>query len=209
MPSLISVNIGTPRAITTKSGQTGIFKSPQSGPVNIGPLGLDDDHIIDTDNHGGIDQAVYLYFQQDYDWWMEQLGLALDPGTFGENLTISGGTSADILVGDRFAIGHVTLEATSPRIPCVTLASRMADPAFAKKFLVAKRPGVYCRTITPGTVEAGMPITHHPFTGEKLPINDLLDYRNHPPASEMQRRLQTPLHYKTRADYLEALGLRA
>ena len=58
---LLSVNTGVPRAIEAKSGQTGIFKRPVSGPVRIGTLGLSGDHILDTEHHGGIDQAVYVF----------------------------------------------------------------------------------------------------------------------------------------------------
>jgi len=50
---LLSVNTGVPRSINAKSGQTGIFRTPVSGPVRVGTLGLSGDHILDTENHGG------------------------------------------------------------------------------------------------------------------------------------------------------------
>lgn len=50
---LLSVNTGRLRALDVKSGLTGHFKWPRNGAVRIGPLGLADDAIVDTDNHGG------------------------------------------------------------------------------------------------------------------------------------------------------------
>lgn len=90
---------------------------PQSRPVGIGRLGLLDDHIGDTRHHGGADQAAYLYSAEDYDWWAEQLGTALEPGTLGENLTLSSFGREAVHIGDRYRIGRVVLEVTSPRIP--------------------------------------------------------------------------------------------
>ena len=44
--------------------------------------------IASKKHHGGPDQAVYVYGEHDYAWWSEQLGRPLEPGTFGENLTV-------------------------------------------------------------------------------------------------------------------------
>ncbi len=63
------------------------------------------------------------------------------PGTFGDNLTLSDLESAQFNIGDRFHIGSVMLEVTAPRIPCATLAARMGDPHFVKKYRRAERPG--------------------------------------------------------------------
>ena len=70
-----------------------------------------------------------------------ELGAELEPGTFGENLTIAGLESAAAWVGDRLRIGDVLLEVTAPRIPCHILARRMDDPQFVKRFRAAERPG--------------------------------------------------------------------
>jgi MOSC domain-containing protein YiiM len=153
---LLSVNIGQSRPIATKSGSTGIFKEPQPGPVHIGALGLEGDTIVDTEHHGGPDQAVYLFGQPDYGWFAHSENRSMHPGLFGENLTISDLESAKIRVGDRFQIGDVLLEITWPRIHCVTLAARLGDPSFVKRFHAAKRPGVYARVLTEGFVQAGM-----------------------------------------------------
>ena len=103
-------------------------------------MGLESDTICDTENHGGVDQAVYVYGVPDYDWWAEALAKPLQPGTFGENLTVSDLESAGLQVGDRLEVGTVVLEVTSPRVPCVTLAARMEDPTFVKRFRAGGAP---------------------------------------------------------------------
>lgn len=157
---LVSVNLGRAEAIANAkaSGKTGIFKREADGPVWVSKLGLQGDTICDTKNHGGVDQAVYVYGMPDYEWWSAALDRALAPGTFGENLTIAGLESARLFIGDRLRVGEVVLEITAPRIPCVTLAQRMGDPAFVKRFRAAERPGLYCRVLREGLVQAGEPV---------------------------------------------------
>ena len=96
---LISVNIGQERSIQNgkASGKTGIYKLPVTTPVQITFLGIPGDAISDTKNHGGPDQAVYVYGALDYAWWSRKLGQEVTPGTFGDNLTISGLESADLI----------------------------------------------------------------------------------------------------------------
>lgn len=171
---IISVNVGRAQRIeNAKSiGVTGIYKTPAAAPVRVTVLGLADDAICDVKHHGGVDQAVYVYGQADYDWWAAELGRELVPGTFGENLTISDLESAALSIGDRLHLVDVILEVSSPRIPCVTLAARMGDPAFAKRFRQAARPGVYCRLMREGDVRAGEVVRLEPYTGETLSIEE-------------------------------------
>jgi MOSC domain-containing protein YiiM len=157
---LLSVNLGTETPIegAGKSGTTGIFKRGVEGPVAVTPLGLAGDTISDTENHGGVDQAVYVYGASDYAWWSEELGRELQPGTFGENLTFSGLRSAECCIGDRFLVGSAILEVTAPRILCSTLNARMEDRMFVKRFMRAERPGLYCRVVRAGEVQAGQAV---------------------------------------------------
>jgi len=201
---LVSVNVGQARALAAKSGQTGHFKRPQTGPVSIGMLGLSGDVIVDTENHGGVDQAVYLFDEADLTWWQDRLGRPLDAGAFGENLTVRGLPTGAIALGDRFRIGPVLLEVTAPRIPCVTLARVMGDAAFPKRFLAAERCGYYARVLTPGPVVAGSAITLLRFDGPRCPVTDLLPGKDRG-RDQRARLLATPLHHKARAE-IEAMA---
>jgi len=201
---ILSINSGSVRTIgnANVSGQTGIYKLPVAGPVQITTAGLADDTIVDTRNHGGRDQAVYVYGGADYAWWAAELGRELAPGTFGENLTISGLESAPIAIGDRLNIGGVILEVTAPRIPCWKLAQRMGDPGFVKRFRAAERPGLYCRVVREGELRAGDPVAVEPYAGERVTVAEIFrDY--YEPARDpaaIRRFLAAPLAVRARTD---------
>lgn len=204
---LVSVNVGSPRKIAGagKSGATGIFKEPKPGAVFVGKLGLEGDAVCDTENHGGPDQAVYVYGTPDYEWWEAELGREIPPGTFGENLTASGFESAAFDVGDRLVAGSAELEITGPRIPCGTISARMGDRLLVKKFRTAERPGVYCRVIHEGEVRAGDAVVHEPYSGElSPPLGVVENFREffEPTESEamIRRHLAAPISARDRAD---------
>ena len=202
---LLSVNVGLEEPIegAKSSGKTGIFKRPVDGPVRVTKSGLAGDEISDKKNHGGVDQAVYLFGSPDYEWWSEELGCELPPGTFGENLTVSDLGSAGARIGDRFSIGSTVLEVTAPRIPCVTLAARMRDPSFVKRFRLAERPGLYCRVIREGTVSAEDPVVYEPYRGEQVPALEVFRTFFEPGADEgvLRRILATPVALRAREEY--------
>jgi MOSC domain-containing protein YiiM len=209
---LISVNIGHEQSIQNgkKTGSSGIFKLPVLEPVEITPLGLKGDVIIDTKHHGGPDQAVYIYGTVDYAYWTETLGKPVQPGTFGENLTISDLESSQFSVGDRLIIGAITLEVTSPRIPCGTLAARMGDPQFVKLYRYAARPGLYCRVIQPGQVQVGADVLWQPYTGQKVSVLEMFHtfYESTLPEAELRRQLAAPIDIRARKDIEEQLQKR-
>lgn len=199
---LLSVNIGKAREIENakESGRTGIYKLPMESPVAITRSGLDGDAICDIQNHGGPDQAVYVYGAPDYAWWSEQLQQELTPGTFGDNLTISKWESAAASIGDRFRIGTVLLEVTSPRIPCITLARRMEDTSFVKQFIVAERPGVYCRVLQEGSVQAGDSVLYERCTGETVTVIEMMRdfYTSGLSEAALRRYLAAPIAIRAR-----------
>lgn len=171
---LTHVLTGQARPIAAKSGQSGIFKTPRAGPVAVGPKGLAGDTIVDTANHGGPEQAVYLIGQPDLDWWQAELGRPLPPGSLGENMVISALQTGPLGLGCVVQVGAVTLEITAPRIACVTLAARLGDPGFARRFLRAGRPGAYARVLTPGMVQTGDAVSVTPAPGVRVTVAEVL-----------------------------------
>lgn len=208
---LLSVNVARPREheISGKPKATGIFKVPQPGPVFVSTLGLAGDFVGDTKHHGGPDQAVYVYAASDYDAWTERLGEALAPGTFGENLTFTAFGEGEVRIGDRYQVGDVVLEVTDPRIPCDTLAARMNDLAFVKKFREVGRPGFYTRVVREGHVEAGMKV-------EKIRSTDFptileafeLWFHKEPDVTAVRRMLSAPIAERGRKDWEDYLAAR-
>jgi len=201
---LISINIGQARTQQRKDflETTGIYKEPVDGPVAIKSLGIEEDVVWDKKNHGGPDQAVYVYGGADYAWWSRQVGRDLAPGTFGDNITISDLESAEFNIGDFLHIGEVTLQVTAPRIPCKTLATRMADPQWVKKFRHAERPGLYCRVIKEGVVKAGDAVRVEKYTGETLSLLEMYrEYYNRNKSEDVLRRhLNAPIAIRAQQD---------
>jgi MOSC domain-containing protein YiiM len=212
---LSSLNLGTGQliAVGERKIRTGIHKQPTLEPVLIGRLGLAGDEVSDEINHGGPDQAVYVYGLPDYDFWSEQLGTALEPATFGENLTISGLESASLNIGDRLRVGTVLLEVAASRIPCHVLAARMNDLGFVKKFRVAQRPGAYCRVIETGEVRVNDAVTlepYRPFSDRGETVSLLEDfnlyYDANPSRASLERALNAPIAIRTRAELGQKLA---
>ena len=188
---------------------TGIDKQPVDA-AEIRPLGLTGDAVCNKKHHGGPDQAVYVYGTIDYDWWATDLG-QLDPGTFGENLLIDAFTCTERVIGDRLVIGdRVVLEVTAPRIPCTTLAARLARPDFSVAFRRARRPGCYCRVIQPGVVRPNDAVEIQPYEGEPLTLLDVFDaaYVANPTVADLERFLRAPIAARER-DHKERLLERA
>jgi MOSC domain-containing protein YiiM len=182
---------------------------PVNGPVEIKSLGIDSDAVCDVKNHGGPDQAVYVYGGADYEWWSKELGREILPGTFGENLTIDGLESGTFNIGDYLHIGDVTLQVTAPRIPCGTFAARMNDPHWVKKFRKAERPGLYCRVLREGLVNAGDIVTVEKYTGATLSIPQMYrDYYEKNKTEETLRlHLNAPIAVRSRIDLERELGI--
>lgn len=210
---VVSINLGRRERLEHRSfrGVTGIFKRPVPGPVAIGILGLEADAVINKRHHGGPDQAVYIYRQEDYDWWSRELGRHVEPGAFGDNLTVAGLPEPGAVIGSRLAFDTVTLEITAPRIPCNTLAARMDDPAFVKRFVAAERPGFYCRVVRPGTLQAGDRFTLQPFedAAAEAGVTTLDIFRaryRRLTRTELRRFLAAPIDERTRIAYQRELS---
>jgi MOSC domain-containing protein YiiM len=207
---LVSVNLGSERVINAGPGKekSGIYKLPVEQPVQITADGLKGDTICDKKNHGGPDQAVYVYGTTDYDWWSTELGRDLQPGMFGENLTITDLESESYFIGDRLRVGPVVLEVTAPRIPCVTFATKMGMPDWVKHFRDGERPGLYCRVIVAGPVQVGDSVSLETDNRSDVSVLELyrLYYDNHPGEATLRRVLASPLDIRARHDYEERLA---
>lgn len=155
--ALVSVNLGTPRTTRWQGREvvSAIWKEPAAGAHRVEGVNVVGDDQADRNVHGGESKAVYAYTTDDAAWWAEQLDRELSPGTFGENLTVTGPGLASAIVGERWRVGSVTLAVTEPRIPCHKLAMRMDDPTFTKRFANAARPGTYLSIVEAGTLQAG------------------------------------------------------
>jgi MOSC domain-containing protein YiiM len=158
---VVSVNTG--RAVEAEwaapVGRTAIDKRPVAGPVRVGRLGLDGDDQADKADHGGPEQALYVYAREDLDWWAGELGRDVRSGAFGENIVTAGLDISGALIGERWRLGTAVVQITSCRIPCGTFRQWTGERGWVKRFAAAGRPGAYLRVLADGTVTPGDTVT--------------------------------------------------
>jgi MOSC domain-containing protein YiiM len=191
---VVSVNVGGVRRVewAGRIVTTAIWKEPVTRPVAVRGVNLDGDDQADRRVHGGPDKAVYAYAIEDYHWWSEQLGTEVGPGTFGDNLTVSGLDLANSLIGDRWNVGSTVLEVAQPRLPCFKLGIRMGDATFVDRFEATQRFGAYLRIIEEGDIEGGdeIRVTTRPEHG--FTITELGRVSPRPDAAAIARILSIP-----------------
>lgn len=136
-------------------GVTAIDKRPVDGRVKVRPLGLYADLQANRADHGGVDQAVYAYAQEDADFWSAELGREVVAGLFGENLRTRGTDVNRAVIGERWQVGSALLEVTQPRVPCQTFARRLGEQRWVRRFAQANRTGAYLRVIENGDLGVG------------------------------------------------------
>jgi MOSC domain-containing protein YiiM len=154
---LVSLNVGRPRLVVYKGTtiNTGIFKKPVPGPIQLRTLNLDEDRQADLSVHGGPDKAVYAYPSEHYPYWQDELpGMDLPFGAFGENFTTEGLAEDDLHIGDRLQIGSAIVMVRQPRTPCYKLAAKFQRDDMLERFLVSGRSGFYFSVEQEGTVAA-------------------------------------------------------
>ena len=157
---MISVNTGRGRDAgwAGRLRRTAIDKRPATGRVPVGTLGLAGDEQADKENHGGPDQAVYVYAREDLDWWVERLGRELRNGEFGENLTTTGLEVTGALIGEIWRLGTALVQVATVRIPCVVFQNWLGEEHWVKRFAAGGRPGAMLRVLAAGAVAAGDPV---------------------------------------------------
>ncbi|MFI1197618.1 MOSC domain-containing protein [Micromonospora sp. NPDC020750] len=158
---LVAVNVGVVTEAEwagDASGRSGIDKRPVDGPVLLRADGVDGDFIAERAHHGGPDQTVYAYAEEDAAWWAAELGRAVREGGFGENLTTYAVDVTGAVIGERWLIGSALLQVTKPRTPCATFAGFWGVPGLIKRFTVRAAPGAYLRVLREGEVSAGDPV---------------------------------------------------
>lgn len=199
---VVSVNVSPGTTVEWRGElvETGIFKRPVSHRVRAHEHGLDGDRQADLTVHGGAFKAVYSYSIAHYQWWAIELGRELEPGMFGENLTIDGLDEETVAIGDRFEIGTTILEATQPRLPCYKLGVKFRDPRIVKRFMESGRFGTYFRVARDGDIGVGDTVTQVHRDPLAVPVKSLIsflrpDYRNAELLSRALRVQALPPHW--------------
>jgi MOSC domain-containing protein YiiM len=129
--------------------------------VMVTAEGLQGDRQKDLCYHGGPDRAVCLW-SLDLIEVLKQEGHPIEPGSTGENLTISGLDWTQLQLGSQVTIGdQVRLEITEFAAPCGTIAKYFTGRKYGR-ISEKKYPGtsrLYAKVLNPGVVTVGDRIT--------------------------------------------------
>lgn len=153
---LVSLNIGTKKRM--KNGRqefdSAIDKRPVSDRIYLSKTGFAGDEQADLIHHGGVDKAVCVFDYLAYPSYEVFLGQNLEPGAFGENITISGCSEQDTYIGDIWKLGEATVQVSQPREPCFKLGVKYNDKKLPLKFQTTGITGYYFRVLEEGFVSA-------------------------------------------------------
>jgi MOSC domain-containing protein YiiM len=153
---VVSLNVGLPAK--RRYGDVEVLTGGLKKPVPCAALrflGFEGDGQGDRINHGGPDKAVCVYPFDHYPHWSRALGRGLAPGTFSENLTVSGVVETEVFVGDVFRVGGATVQVSQPRTPCSKLAGKNGERLLTKWVARTGYTGFYLRVLSEGVVAAG------------------------------------------------------
>ncbi|HTO78276.1 MAG TPA: MOSC domain-containing protein [Methylocystis sp.] len=124
----------------------------------LGPMGLAGDAQADLKYHGGPEKALHHYPLDHYAFWEREIGdnaQLRKPGAFGENLSTTGWTEADVCDGDVVRLGGVLAQVSQGRQPCWKLNRRFSRHDMAARVQSSGRAGWYYRVLEPGVAEPG------------------------------------------------------
>jgi MOSC domain-containing protein YiiM len=173
-PTLLAVFTSLPKTLHDAHGEyrSSIAKQAVLGPVALETRGFVGDQSTQS-YHGSPEAAVCFHALAHYEFWNSTYGMALKPGSVGENITLDGADDSTVCVGDVYQAGTARLQISAPRGPCETQARYVGRGDWVKLTLQELRTGFYARVLTPGTLQAGdaLILEHRPNRG--LSIREL------------------------------------
>ncbi|MEW5997874.1 MAG: hypothetical protein A4S12_10015 [Proteobacteria bacterium SG_bin5] len=150
--------VGSVRPLGPSAVASGIIKQSSDRPILLTKTGFVGDEQGDKRHHGGPDKAVHHYPHDHYAAWTADLGehpLLRRLGAFGENISTTGLTEANVAIGDRFRLGSAIVEVSQGRQPCFRLNLRFEIGDIAVRMQRTGRTGWYYRVVEEGLVAPG------------------------------------------------------
>ncbi|MCP8616777.1 MOSC domain-containing protein [Salirhabdus salicampi] len=193
--TIISLNIGRPKSIANneeKEVLSGIDKqSVHDKMLKLRKTNLEGDEQADLVNHGGVDKAVCVYPYEHYSYWEDKLGISLPIPSFGENVTLQGGTETDVHIGDIFQWGESVVQVSQPRGPCFKIGKRHGVQKFPLYIRETGYSGYYLRVLQEGSVSVNdsFILQERKTTIPILDINDIT-YHDQPNQPVIERLLE-------------------
>lgn len=128
--------------------------------AKVGPTGIEGDRQADRRYHGGPLRALCLFALEKIEELRAE-GHPIEPGSAGENITISGLDWTRLTPGTQLEIGEgVKIEITSYTAPCKKIAQSFAGGDFARISPKVHRGDarLYARVLCGGTIRTGDPV---------------------------------------------------
>jgi len=171
---LSAIFIGGPKTLVDGRGEwrSSIARDRMDGAAQLEIRGFVGDKAT-QDYHGSPEIAVCIHAQSHYDFWNATLGMKLQPGAVGENLTFDGWDDSTLCVGDVLEIGTARIQISAPRSPCENQARYVGRADWVKRTLQELRTGIYARVLEPGILHAGEPVILAARPNPGLTIRDL------------------------------------
>jgi MOSC domain-containing protein YiiM len=145
--------MGVVHAINVSNG--GVPKLPRESCF-VGVNGLEGDRQRDLRYHGGPERAVCLY-SLDLIRALQAEGHSIEPGSIGENLTVTEVDWARMVPGTQVEVGAVVLQLTDYAAPCSNIARSFERRQYARvnQKVHAGWSRLYARVLTEGTLRVG------------------------------------------------------
>jgi len=158
--TITAVLLGRPEPIGPRGLVSAFRKTPATGPVAVGPLGLEGDTQVNRRFHGGPEKAVYAYPLSGYVGWRTEFPGQADQfvaGAMGENFPVAGLDETSVHIGDVIRCGTALLQVSQLREPCSTLATVHGTSRVVRAMTRSGRCGWYFRVLEAGTVTPADP----------------------------------------------------
>lgn len=192
---IVSVNVGMPRTVDYQGKElvTGIYKTPISSSLFVSKTQLEGDGQADLTVHGGVDKALCVYPAEHYAYWEEKLGRKLEPGSFGENLTVRGFLEEDVCIGDKYAIDDVIVQVSQPRQPCFKAGKRLEWVQAPANMQETGFTGFYFRVLKEGYMskESKVKLIAKDEAGVTLKYANQIKYHDRKNKQAIQRLIET------------------
>lgn len=174
---ILSLQVGAPKQYdwNGRSIQSSMLKTAVSS-LKVSLTNVEGDRFSNPQFHGTPDSVVYVMSKDTYTEMNNKLGLQLQPGQLGENVTVDTLDEQHIEIGDIYQIGEVVMEATGPRIPCekINFVTQNANGQMA--FVEIQRPGVYFKIIETGEINSADQLQPLKKSGSGLSVSELYKY---------------------------------
>lgn len=122
----------------------------------VGDRGIIGDEQADKIHHGHPEQALCLFSLEVIEKFRSE-GHPIEPGSAGENITVSGVDWSDVVPGRKMTIGPVQVEITDYATPCSKNSRWFIDGRY-NRMHENRHPGesrVYARVLTTGSIRTG------------------------------------------------------